>query len=160
MKEYPPVSEFNTTIPDSTETWKCIRTIMDPCLFHITLKIKGHHVPYQMLISIHTDDLDSIGSDDIILEKFHAKANALWTLKETNPNFMLGIERIPEYDPDGTLKSITVKMTAFVRGAVEAFKHHMPKRASTAPYPPKDTLTKDIVIPEDETHQISQLLRF
>ena len=151
------LSEFNTTTPDSTEIWKCIRTVMDPCLFHITLKIKGHHVPYQMLISIHTDDLDSIGSDDIILEKFHAKANALWTLKETNPNFMLGIERIPEYDPDGTLKSLTVKMTAFVRGAVEAFKHHMPKRASTAPYPPKDTLTKDIVIPDEEIAEYTKL---
>ena len=97
---------------------------MDPCLFHFTLKIKGHSVSYEMLISIHTDDLDSIGSDIIILEKFHAKANDIWTLKETNPNFMMGIERIPEYATDGTLISITVKMTAFVRGAVEAFKHH------------------------------------
>ncbi len=144
------LSEFNTNDLDSTEVWTCTRTRMDPCLFHFTLKIKGHRVTYQMLISIHTDDLDSIGSDNIILEKFHAKANDIWTLKETNPNFMLGIERIPEYATDGTLISITVKMTAFVRGAVEAFKHHMPKRASTTPYPPKDTLTKDTVVLEPE----------
>ena len=133
------LSEFNTNDLDSTEVWTCTRTRMDPCLFHFTLKIKGHRVTYQMLISIHTDDLDSIGSDNIILEEFHAKANDIWTLKETNPNFMLGIERIPEYATDGTLISITVKMTAFVRGAVEAFKHH---------YPPKDTLTKDTVVLE------------
>jgi len=66
-------------------------------------------------------------------------------------NFMLGIEKIPEYATDGTLIAITVKMTAFVRGAVEAFKHHMPKYASTTPYPPKDNLTKDEVIPEHES---------
>ena len=89
---------------------------MDPCLFHITLKTKGTHLESQMLISIHTDDLDAIGTDDLIMDKFHAKANSLWTLKETNPNFMLGIEKIPGYDTDGSLKSITVKMTAFVRG--------------------------------------------
>ena len=63
---------------------------------------------------------------------------------------MLGIESIPEYATAGTLISITVKMTAFVRGAVEAFKHHMPKRASTTPYPPKDTLTKDTEVLEPE----------
>ena len=100
---------------------------MDPCLFHFTLKIKGNGVFHEMLIRIHTDVLDSIWSDNIILEKFHAKANDIWTLRETNPNFMLGIERIPEYATDGTLISITVKMTAFVRGDAEAFKHHMPK---------------------------------
>jgi hypothetical protein len=110
-----------------------------------------------MLVSIHTDDLDSIGSDDLIFDKFHAKANALWTLKEKNRNLMLGIDQIPDYEPDGTLKSITVKMTAFVRGAVEALKHQMPKRASTAPYPPKDDLTKHIVIPDDEIAEYTKL---
>ena len=150
------LSEFNTKDSNSTEVWKCIRTIMDPCLFHITLKTKGTHLMSQMLISIHTDDLDAIGTDDLIMDKFHAKANSLWTLKETNPNFMLGIEKIPGYDTDGSLKSITVKMTAFVRGAVEAFKHHMPKRASTTPYPPGDSLTKDIAIPESEIAQYNE----
>ena len=47
---------------------------MDPCLFHITLKITGHVTTYQMLTSIHTDDLDAIGSDDLILDKFFTKA--------------------------------------------------------------------------------------
>lgn len=103
-----------------------------------------------MLVSIHTDDLDAIGSDDIILDKFKTKANMLWTLNEANPNFMLGIEKLPEYDSDGKLKAITLKMTAFVRGAVEAFKEYLPAKAATAPYPPKDTLTKDTIVPEDE----------
>jgi len=151
------LSEFNTKENNPTDTWKCIRTVMDPCLFHITLLVKGHHVVSQMLVSIHTDDLDAIGTDKVIMDKFHAKANALWTLKETNPNFMLGIEKIPDYDTDGSLKSITVKMTAFVRGAVEAFRHHMPKRQSTTPYPPGDSLTKDIVIPEDEIKKYNEL---
>ena len=78
------LSEFNTTNLDSDEVWTCTRTRMDPCLFHFTLKIKGHSVSYEMLISIHTNDLDSIGSDIIILEKFHAKANDIWTLKEAS----------------------------------------------------------------------------
>ena len=143
------LSEFNTD-KDQTEVWTCIRTIMDPCLFYITLRIQGHKVMYHMLTSIHTDDLDAIGSNDLILDKFHSKANDIWTLKRANPGFMLGIEKIPEYDSDDNLISITLKMTAFVRGAVDAFKEHMPAKASTAPYPPKDTLTKDTVVPEPE----------
>jgi len=106
-----------------------------------------------MLTSIHTDDLDAIGSDDLILDKFYSKATKIWTLKRANPNFMLGIEKVPEYDSEGRLLSITLKMTAFVRGAVEAFKEHLPAKASTAPYPPKDTLTKDTIIPEVEVRE-------
>ena len=103
-----------------------------------------------MLISIHTDDLDAIGSDDLILDKFNTKVNEIWTLKPANPNFMLGIEKIPEYEEDGTLLSITLKMTAFVRGAVEAFKEYLPAKPATTPYPPKDELTKDTVVTEAE----------
>ena len=80
------LTDFNTT-GDETEVWTCKRTIMDPCLFYITLKITGHVTTYQMLTSIHTDDLDAIGSDDLILDKFFTKANAIWTLKQANPNF-------------------------------------------------------------------------
>jgi site-specific DNA-cytosine methylase len=116
------LSEFNSH-ESETEQWTCIRTIMDPCLFHLTLKIKGHRDTYEMLTSIHTDDLDAIGSDDIILEKFLAKANDIWKLKEANPKFMLGIEKLPEYDSDNKLIAITLKMTAFVKGAVEAFRN-------------------------------------
>ena len=123
---------------------------MDPCLFYITLKITGHVTTYQMLTSIHTDDLDAIGSDDLILDKFFTKANAIWTLKQANPNFMLGIEKVPLYSNDGTLMSITLKMSAFVRGAVEAFKEHLPSKASTSPYPPKDDLTKDSAVTDLE----------
>ena len=143
------LKEFNTN-EYASDVWTCKRTVMDPCLFHLTLNIKGHKIRYEMLVSIHTDDLDAIGSDDIILDKFKTKANMLWTLNEANPNFMLGIEKLPEYDSDGKLKAITLKMTAFVRGAVEAFKEYLPAKAATAPYPPKDTLTKDTIVPEDE----------
>jgi hypothetical protein len=143
------LTDFNTN-GDETEVWTCKRTIMDPCLFYITLKITGHVTTYQMLTSIHTDDLDAIGSDDLILDKFFTKANAIWTLKQANPNFMLGIEKVPLYSNDGTLMSITLKMSAFVRGAVEAFKEHLPSKASTSPYPPKDDLTKDSAVTDLE----------
>ena len=143
------LTDFNTT-GDETEVLTCKRTIMDPCLFYITLKITGHVTTYQMLTSIHTDDLDAIGSDDLILDKFFTKANAIWTLKQANPNFMLGIEKVPLYSNDGTLMSITLKMSAFVRGAVEAFKEHLPSKASTSPYPPKDDLTKDSAVTDLE----------
>jgi hypothetical protein len=103
-----------------------------------------------MLISIHTDDLDAIGSDDIILDAFDKKVNEIWTLKRSNPNFMLGIEKIPEYNGEDTLMSITIKMTAFVRGAVEAFRQYLPSKSATTPYPPGDKLTKDTAVTETE----------
>ena len=140
---------FNTKhICEGNPTWTCRPCDMDPCLFHITLSIKTH--THQMLVSIHTDDLDAIGSSDFILDEFYKLANGLWTLKRANENFMLGIERIPEYDDQGTLISITCKMRAFVKGAVAAFSSEMPAKPATTPYPPKDTLTKDTIVSDAE----------
>ena len=150
------LTEFNSKNKDDTEVWTCKRCRNDPCLFYLTLRVKGHAEAYKMLISIHTDDLDVIGSDDVILDLFDTKVNEIWSLKRANPNFMLGIEKIPEYDGDGTLVSITLKMTAFVRGAVEAFKQYMPAKSATTPYPPKDTLTKDTFVTEAEIKLYSE----
>ena len=105
--------EFNTKTDDG-QTWTCKRTLMDPCLFYITLETPSVGKS-QMLVSIHTDDLDVIGSDDDILGKFYARANKIWTLKITSPDFMLGINRIPEYGTDGELLAITVRSRPITR---------------------------------------------
>jgi hypothetical protein len=83
------LSEFNTKDPSANEVWTVKRTIMDPCLFHITLKVKSHSVIHRMYVSIHTDDLDSVGSSAYILDEFYEKANALWTLHKANENYGL-----------------------------------------------------------------------
>ena len=118
-----------------------------------------------MLISIHTDDIDAIGSDDFILDEFEKLVNTFWTLTNADVDFMLGVERHPVYEtssgetvdvyqPGSTLQSITLKMTAFVKGAVEAFKEHMPKKRVKTPYPDKPGFNKDTEVDPKEIQEM------
>jgi len=102
-----------------------------------------------MIYSIHTDDIDGIGSTDEVLETFELVAGKIWELKRTDQNFMMGVERIPEYKDD-RLIAITHKMTAFAIGAAQAFNEYLPKKTVNTPFPPKLILSKDTPSSEEE----------
>ena len=144
------LSEFQTRDLSANEVWTVKRTIMDPCLFHITLKVRSQKVKHRMYVSIHTDDLDAVGSSAYILDEFYVKANSLWTLHVANENFMLGIQRTPKYGGQGILESVTCTQSAFVKGAVEAYRNELPTKVVDTPYPAKCSLTKDTVVDQSE----------
>ena len=45
------------------------------------------------ILLTHTDDIDCIGTSDAILTAIFNKMREEWEIKETNPSYMLGIER-------------------------------------------------------------------
>ena len=164
------LDKFNRTtkINNSDGKYNSKRLVMDPCVFLIKLHITDGSAgkqEYQMLISIHTDDIDAAGSDDLILDEFEKLVNTFWTLKRTDVDFMLGVERHPTYktksnkitstyEKGSTMQSITLKMTAFVKGAVEAFKEHMPKTRVKTPYPEKPGFNKDTEVNPEEIQEM------
>ena len=159
------LDKFNTTTnPDLESSYDCKRLIMDPCVFVITLE-QEHKTKQRMIMSIHTDDIDACASHDHILDEFEKIVNTFWTLKLADVNFMLGVERHPEYKTNSgaitdsyqegaTLQSITLKMTAFIKGAVEAFKELIPKRRVTTPYPDQPGFTKDTDVDPKEIQEM------
>ena len=69
---------------------------------------------------------------------------------------MLGIQRTPKYDGQGILESITCTQSAFVKGAIEAYKTDMPTKVADTPYPAKCALTKDTVVDQSEIDLYTQ----
>ena len=49
-------------------------------------------------VSIHTDGLDSVGTDKEILDNIFKEVDDEWSLKETPSDFMLGVKRTSVYD--------------------------------------------------------------
>ena len=72
------------------------RLLMDPCLFLLTVTImdqdQNNQAVHTLIYSIHTDDIDAIGSTDEVLETFESVAGKIWELKRIDPNFMLRVQ--------------------------------------------------------------------
>jgi hypothetical protein len=79
--------------------WKCVQCEMDPCLFY--LKRDGAWA----LVSIHTDDMDAVGTTIEILEGIFDKVDEIWELKRTDPELMLGVVRKVKLDAEGKVES-------------------------------------------------------
>ena len=123
---------------------------MDPTLFFLTWTApdKSKHF---MLLSMHTDDFDAIGSHDDIFDEFNRIVNTFWTLIPTDVIYMLGWQRIPVYSDDKRLLSITLTMTAYVKGMANAFRDRLPKRNVNEPFNPKSRVCKDMEVDPAES---------
>jgi site-specific DNA-cytosine methylase len=124
--------------------WTCKRMEMDPCLFQITNKHNKH-----AWLLIHTDDVDAAGEDDQILDDIFDTLNNTWSVKPTNPDYMLGISRKLTHR-EGRVHTIECTMTAFVEGAAQAFQEHLITRTLSTPFPEKVKISKDDTPTEQE----------
>ena len=143
------LTEFSSTTQNPTP-WNSNRTVMDPTLFKLTYKPPNRSQQY-MLLSMHTDDFDVAGTDDEILDKFDTLVNTFWTLVRTDVDYMLGQERVPLYNDQGRLISITLRMSAYIRGMALAFKDKLPTKPVNEPFNPKSKVSKDMVVDPAES---------
>jgi hypothetical protein len=116
--------------------WTCRQCEMDPCLFYF---LRGDA---WALVSIHTDDMDAVGTNKEILEGIFDKVNEIWELKRTDPELMLGVCRKVTRDAKGNVVSCEQTMEAYIRGMAESFREHLPKRVINSFLPPKTSLSK------------------
>ena len=72
------------------------------------------------LLLTHTDDMDCVGTSDEIINDIFDRMRQEWEIRDTDPSFMLGIERNLE-EKDGEM-TVQMKMTAFIEGMMESFK--------------------------------------
>ena len=134
----------------NSEFWTCKRCIMDPTLFFLTWTAPDK-TKHFMILSMHTDDFDAVGSHDVIFDEFNRIVNTFWTLIATDVSYMLGWQRIPVYSDDKRLLSITLTMTAYVKGMANAFRDRLPKRNVSEPFNPKSRVCKDMEVDPDES---------
>ena len=128
--------------------WTCKSPRMDPCLFAIT-DPRGKRA----WVLIHTDDCDSAGEDEKILNDIFDKLNDIWSIKPTDSEYMLGIVRKITYDHN-KIQSIECTMTAFINAMSTAFEAHLIPAAIHVPFPEKLKLSKLDEITEDEKTQV------
>ena len=133
----------------NNDSWTTKRCLMDPTLFMLTWHPE-HGQESHMLLSMHTDDFDAIGSNDEILDEFNKIVNTFWTLLVTDNSFMLGWHRIPVFE-NGRLSSITLTMTAYVKGMADAFRDRLTKRNVNEPFNPRSTVSKDMEVDPGES---------
>jgi hypothetical protein len=114
----------------NNDEWSCHQCEMDPCMFDFMRKGVKHDRPItdnvreildqpeisQAWISIHTDDLDSAGTDQKILVEILRIIDERWSLKETEPDYMLGVKRTVSKDSDGNIISCEHTMEAYIQG--------------------------------------------
>jgi hypothetical protein len=120
----------------NVQGWTCTQCEMDPCLFYF--KRDGEWA----LVSIHTDDMDAVGTNNEILEGIFNKVNDIWELKRTDPELMLGVCRKVSLDGQGKVTSCDQTMEAYIKGMAEAFREHLPQKAVQSFLPPKTNLSK------------------
>ena len=132
--------------------WHCQRMLMDPTLF-LVKRESGGAASRWMLVSMHSDDFDGAGTDDDILQQFEDEVNTFWTLKAADVNYMLGWQRVPEFDSNVRLTAIELRMTAYIEGMAATFKEFLPDRVDT-PYPVKTSVSKDMVVDEKVTKAV------
>ena len=113
---------------------------MDPTLFLIKRE-SGGAAGRWMLVPMHSDDFDGAGTDDDILQQFEDEVNTFWTLKSADVNYMLGCQRVHEFDSNCRLTTIELRMTAYVEGMAAIFKEFLPDKVDT-PYPVKTSVNK------------------
>ena len=118
----------------NTDGWSATKCKMDPCLFH--LRKDGE----EMLALIYTDDCDCIGSNQDIMSEFQTILNDKWGIRETDPEFMLGVKRtMSNIGADGKDVAVELTMTEYVQSMVKEFEADitaLPKRHREIPIPP------------------------
>jgi hypothetical protein len=135
----------------NTNNWKCKRLFMDPCMFQFT----SPEGKYAWAI-IHTDDIDAAGQGDTILTQIFEIINRIWSIKETDSEYMLGISRKLVYK-EGKVHSIECTMTPYVQGAVEAFKQYIIHSALSVPFPQNIRISRIDVPTEAEIREVLEL---
>ena len=142
----------------NTGEWVCVCCYeTDPCLFHITRtvgKAKEH-----MWALIHTDDCDTYGQNEGILQCFRDIIHDKWGVKDVNPETQLGLQRILKVDKDSGMWECIVKMPVFVEGMHGTFcdDDHYPKKDVSTPYPGgalPDVLVNKVSVSDAETAQV------
>jgi hypothetical protein len=131
--------------------WTCSICTMDPCLFYFTYNQDW------ALASIHTDDIDGAGTTDAIMEAIFSKIDAIWKVKMTDPEYMLGLRRNLQLSPEGIVEYVELTMEAYIKGMAETFREHLPKRTIKTPWPEKVTLSKMNKPDDTEIRQYQQL---
>ena len=148
----------------NNDQWSCHQAEMDPCLFHFKRLGKKHGKPVtdnmrellddpelsQAWICIHTDDLDSVGTDDEILESILDTLDNRWSVKRTDPDFMLGIKRTVVRDAEGNVISCEHNMEAYIKGVADTFRELLPKKTLATAFPTKLYLSKLVKADEGE----------
>ena len=93
-------------------------------------------------VSIHTDDLDSVGTNKEILDSIFEEVDDEWILKETPSDLMLGVKRTSVYGEKGALSHIEHTMSTYVLGAAESFREHLSTKTLSGPFPEGLCLSK------------------
>ena len=116
--------------------WTCKQAIMDPCLFKFT-DARGKRA----WVIVHTDDCDGAGEDETILRAIFDKMNQIWSIKEVDAEYMLGISRKLTYKHN-KISSVECTMTPFIEAMAQAFKTHLPAGTKHTPVPDNLIITK------------------
>ena len=82
----------------------------------------------QAWVLIHTDDLDANGTDQEILDCIFKTLDERWSIKKTEPDFMLGINRKVSMDMKCNVTSCEHSMEAYTTGVAETFRSDLPKK--------------------------------
>ena len=131
------------------EGWTCTQSNMDPCLFKFTDRREKF-----ALMLIHTDDCDGAGEDEQILTEIFVKINTIWSIKPTDPEYMLGISRKITYN-NNRVNAIEMTMTPFIEGMVRSFNDHLMTSAANLPFPENTSISK---LEEPETSEVNEVL--
>jgi hypothetical protein len=130
--------------------WKCTQCEMDPCLFYFI-----RHDAWA-LCSIHTDDMDAVGTTEEILVAILDKVDEIWELKRTDPDMMLGVCRKVTRDAQGKVESCEQSMEAYIRGMADSFREYLPQKTLNTFLPAKVNLSKYERPPELEIQEFQE----
>ena len=108
---------------------------------------------------IHTDDCDTYGQNEGILQCFRDIIHDKWGVKDVNPETQLGLQRILKVDKDSGMWECIIKMPVFVEGMHGTFcdDDHYPKKDVSTPYPGgalPDVLVNKVSVSDAETAQV------
>jgi hypothetical protein len=145
LRDFEILKEFNGN------GWTCIITEMDPCLFYFTF---GND---WALASIHTDDIDGAGTSTEIMDMIFKRIDAIWKVKATDPEFMLGLKRTLVLDSAGKVESCELTMIPYIKGMADTFREYLPTKSVNTPFPDKTTLSKFDKPTEAEVLQYQKL---
>jgi hypothetical protein len=131
--------------------WTCTQSRMDPCLFTLTDQ-RGK----KAWLLIHTDDCDGVGEDDQILDAIYSKINDIWSVKLTDPEYMLGVSRKLTYTQN-RISSIELTMTPFIEAMERSFQQHLPPVTTNTPFLESTRISKLEEVDSEEVQQVLQL---
>ena len=142
------LTHFNET--HDSWMYTCRRMLGEPCMFYI----QRHHIHdvskcHTTIMLIHTDDADMIGESEEMFDFICNACDKKWKIKVVDSDFMLGVKR--ELKDESGEFSVTLTMTAYIDGMVEAFKDELPDHVNT-PFPEHDKgfITKSEKVSDDD----------